>query len=131
MLFFNFCRPNSSLNFIDGHEQDTKQQEKFHKSHFKNYEDSLETRTLGFKKVDWRMWVCLWPAQNIPVCCKCTVSAWYRHRLPDPKPLALKPPEKWILHTLYKDVKDQAETLKKSDEKICFPRKIHINYSLF
>ena len=49
---FNFCRPNSSLYFIDSHEKDTKQQEKFHKSQLKNYEDSSETRTLGFKKVD-------------------------------------------------------------------------------
>lgn len=49
---FNFGRTISSLYFIDSHEQDTKQQEKFHKSQLKNYEDSSETRTLGFKKVD-------------------------------------------------------------------------------
>lgn len=29
---FNFCRPNSSLNFTDSHEQATKPQENVHKS---------------------------------------------------------------------------------------------------
>lgn len=67
---------------------------------------------------------------GVPLACSEHTSVLHVHSLsmippqaPDPKPLALKPSEKWILHTLYKDVKDQAEKFKNQMRKFVFQGK--------